>query len=158
MYEEYRCQQDKPVQSINLNRDISVARTARSTHSHIRTVIHSFSSLFKDNHFVDDYARFSTLDTQKKSTAVANSMNYMTKKGKRVSYDTWSQKNLWSLFLDNLVTLNPKQALHVFSFCPPPFIRVIIKSFPASGMTTTNRHGNHPFSPHCSLSSSFLFL
>lgn len=40
--------------------------------------------LFKlctDNHFVDDYARFSTLDTKEKSTAVANSMNYMTKKG-----------------------------------------------------------------------------
>ena len=38
-------------------------------------------SLFADNHFVDDYARFSTLDTKEKSTAVANSMNYMTKKG-----------------------------------------------------------------------------
>ncbi|XP_075873860.1 UDP-glucose:glycoprotein glucosyltransferase 1 isoform X2 [Nelusetta ayraudi] len=33
-----------------------------------------------NNHFVDDYARFSTLDTKEKSTAVANSMNYMTKK------------------------------------------------------------------------------
>ncbi|XP_054469981.1 UDP-glucose:glycoprotein glucosyltransferase 1 [Anoplopoma fimbria] len=33
-----------------------------------------------NNYFVDDYARFSTLDTQEKSTAVANSMNYMTKK------------------------------------------------------------------------------
>lgn len=37
-----------------------------------------------DNHFVDDYARFSTLDTKEKSTAVANSMNYMTKKGQEV--------------------------------------------------------------------------
>ncbi|XP_034050699.1 UDP-glucose:glycoprotein glucosyltransferase 1 [Thalassophryne amazonica] len=34
-----------------------------------------------NNHFVDDYARFLTLDTKEKSTAVANSMNYMTKKG-----------------------------------------------------------------------------
>nr|XP_061798346.1 UDP-glucose:glycoprotein glucosyltransferase 1-like [Nerophis lumbriciformis] len=34
-----------------------------------------------NNHFVDDYARFSTLDTRQKSTAVANSINYMTKKG-----------------------------------------------------------------------------
>ncbi|XP_069563366.1 UDP-glucose:glycoprotein glucosyltransferase 1 isoform X1 [Brachyistius frenatus] len=34
-----------------------------------------------NNHFVDDYARFSTLDSKAKSTAVANSMNYMTKKG-----------------------------------------------------------------------------
>ncbi|XP_071373528.1 UDP-glucose:glycoprotein glucosyltransferase 1 [Centroberyx affinis] len=33
-----------------------------------------------NNHFVDDYARFLTLDTKEKSTAVANSMNYMTKK------------------------------------------------------------------------------
>ncbi|KAM7403318.1 hypothetical protein PAMA_003984 [Pampus argenteus] len=33
-----------------------------------------------NNHFVDDYAYFSTLDTREKSTAVANSMNYMTKK------------------------------------------------------------------------------
>ncbi|TMS21155.1 UDP-glucose:glycoprotein glucosyltransferase 1 [Larimichthys crocea] len=33
-----------------------------------------------NNHFIDDYARFSTLDTKEKSTAVANSMNYMTKK------------------------------------------------------------------------------
>ncbi|XP_028250934.1 UDP-glucose:glycoprotein glucosyltransferase 1 isoform X2 [Parambassis ranga] len=33
-----------------------------------------------NNHFIDDYARFSTLDSKEKSTAVANSMNYMTKK------------------------------------------------------------------------------
>ncbi|XP_077476984.1 UDP-glucose:glycoprotein glucosyltransferase 1 [Stigmatopora argus] len=33
-----------------------------------------------NNHFVDDYARFSTLGTREKSTAVANSINYMTKK------------------------------------------------------------------------------
>ncbi|XP_005798400.1 UDP-glucose:glycoprotein glucosyltransferase 1 isoform X2 [Xiphophorus maculatus] len=33
-----------------------------------------------NNYFVDDYARFSTLDSKEKSTAVANSMNYMTKK------------------------------------------------------------------------------
>ncbi|KAL3049428.1 hypothetical protein OYC64_008810 [Pagothenia borchgrevinki] len=34
-----------------------------------------------NNFFIDDYARFSTLDTKEKSTAVANSLNYMTKKG-----------------------------------------------------------------------------
>ncbi|XP_034530985.1 UDP-glucose:glycoprotein glucosyltransferase 1 [Notolabrus celidotus] len=33
-----------------------------------------------NNYFIDDYARFSTLDTKEKSTAVANSLNYMTKK------------------------------------------------------------------------------
>ncbi|XP_046872215.1 UDP-glucose:glycoprotein glucosyltransferase 1 [Hypomesus transpacificus] len=33
-----------------------------------------------NNHFVDAYARFLFLDTKEKSTAVANSMNYMTKK------------------------------------------------------------------------------
>lgn len=36
-----------------------------------------------DNYFVDDYARFSTLSVRERSTAVANSMNYMTKKGER---------------------------------------------------------------------------
>lgn len=45
----------------------------------------SFAFLFIDNHFVDDYARFSTLDTKEKNTAVANSMNYMTKKGNSLS-------------------------------------------------------------------------
>ncbi|CAB1327916.1 unnamed protein product [Coregonus sp. 'balchen'] len=35
-----------------------------------------------NNHFIDEYARFLLLDTREKSTAVANSMNYMTKKGK----------------------------------------------------------------------------
>lgn len=33
-----------------------------------------------NNYFIDDYARFSTLDVKEKNTAVANSMNYMTKK------------------------------------------------------------------------------
>ncbi|XP_034145677.1 UDP-glucose:glycoprotein glucosyltransferase 1 isoform X2 [Esox lucius] len=33
-----------------------------------------------NNHFIDAYARFLFLDTRDKSTAVANSMNYMTKK------------------------------------------------------------------------------
>ncbi|KAK2891958.1 UDP-glucose:glycoprotein glucosyltransferase 1 isoform X2 [Channa argus] len=33
-----------------------------------------------NNFFIDDYARFSALDSRQKSTAVANSMNYMTKK------------------------------------------------------------------------------
>ncbi|XP_068608113.1 UDP-glucose:glycoprotein glucosyltransferase 1 [Brachionichthys hirsutus] len=34
-----------------------------------------------NNYFIDDYARFSTLDAKERSGAVANSMNYMTKKG-----------------------------------------------------------------------------
>uniref|UniRef100_A0A8C7GIH1 UDP-glucose ceramide glucosyltransferase-like 1 n=1 Tax=Oncorhynchus kisutch TaxID=8019 RepID=A0A8C7GIH1_ONCKI len=33
-----------------------------------------------NNHFIDEYARFLFLDSKEKSTAVANSMNYMTKK------------------------------------------------------------------------------
>ncbi|KAM6973039.1 UDP-glucose:glycoprotein glucosyltransferase 1 [Aplochiton taeniatus] len=33
-----------------------------------------------NNYFIDEYARFLFLDTKEKSTAVANSMNYMTKK------------------------------------------------------------------------------
>ncbi|KAJ8384299.1 hypothetical protein AAFF_G00206560 [Aldrovandia affinis] len=33
-----------------------------------------------NNHFIDDYARFLFLDTREKNTAVANSMNYVTKK------------------------------------------------------------------------------
>lgn len=36
---------------------------------------------FSDNFFVDDYARFTALDSQGKTAAVANSMNYLTKKG-----------------------------------------------------------------------------
>ncbi|XP_075057628.1 UDP-glucose:glycoprotein glucosyltransferase 1 isoform X2 [Mixophyes fleayi] len=34
-----------------------------------------------NNYFVDDYARFSVLDTSAKSAAIANSMNYLSKKG-----------------------------------------------------------------------------
>uniref|UniRef100_A0A8C0N2I8 UDP-glucose ceramide glucosyltransferase-like 1 n=1 Tax=Canis lupus familiaris TaxID=9615 RepID=A0A8C0N2I8_CANLF len=34
-----------------------------------------------NNFFVDDYARFSVLDSQGKTAAIANSMNYLTKKG-----------------------------------------------------------------------------
>uniref|UniRef100_A0A5F9C6B1 UDP-glucose:glycoprotein glucosyltransferase 1 n=1 Tax=Oryctolagus cuniculus TaxID=9986 RepID=A0A5F9C6B1_RABIT len=34
-----------------------------------------------NNFFVDDYARFTVLDSQGKSAAIANSMNYLTKKG-----------------------------------------------------------------------------
>lgn len=36
---------------------------------------------FSDNFFVDDYARFTALDSQGKTAAIANSMNYLTKKG-----------------------------------------------------------------------------
>lgn len=35
-----------------------------------------------DNFFVDDFARFSALDSRGKTAAIANSMNYLTKKGK----------------------------------------------------------------------------
>uniref|UniRef100_A0A671PN63 UDP-glucose ceramide glucosyltransferase-like 1 n=1 Tax=Sinocyclocheilus anshuiensis TaxID=1608454 RepID=A0A671PN63_9TELE len=35
---------------------------------------------FLDNHFIDEYARFLFLETKDKNAAVANSMNYMTKK------------------------------------------------------------------------------
>lgn len=41
-------------------------------------------SSFPDNHFIDEYARFLFLDTKDKNAAVANSMNYMTKKGERL--------------------------------------------------------------------------
>lgn len=34
-----------------------------------------------NNHFVDDYARFTVLDSKEKTAAVANSKNYLTKKG-----------------------------------------------------------------------------
>uniref|UniRef100_A0A671PIT4 UDP-glucose ceramide glucosyltransferase-like 1 n=1 Tax=Sinocyclocheilus anshuiensis TaxID=1608454 RepID=A0A671PIT4_9TELE len=34
-----------------------------------------------NNHFIDEYARFLFLETKDKNAAVANSMNYMTKKG-----------------------------------------------------------------------------
>uniref|UniRef100_A0A4W6EB76 UDP-glucose ceramide glucosyltransferase-like 1 n=1 Tax=Lates calcarifer TaxID=8187 RepID=A0A4W6EB76_LATCA len=40
----------------------------------------STSRTYLDLSDTNDYARFSTLDTKEKSTAVANSMNYMTKK------------------------------------------------------------------------------
>ncbi|KAK2109211.1 UDP-glucose:glycoprotein glucosyltransferase 1 [Saguinus oedipus] len=38
------------------------------------------ASIEQDNFFVDDYARFTTLDSQGKTAAVVNSMNYLTKK------------------------------------------------------------------------------
>lgn len=41
-------------------------------------------SSFPDNHFIDEYARFLFLDTKDKNAAVANSMNYMTKKGEAI--------------------------------------------------------------------------
>lgn len=40
---------------------------------------------FLDNHFIDEYARFLFLDTKDKNAAVANSMNYMTKKGEVIA-------------------------------------------------------------------------
>uniref|UniRef100_A0A8C5CCI1 UDP-glucose glycoprotein glucosyltransferase 1 n=1 Tax=Gadus morhua TaxID=8049 RepID=A0A8C5CCI1_GADMO len=60
------------------------ARMFVHTRVHARTHTQSISRCASlslvDNFFVDDYARFSTLDTKQRSTAVANSMNYMTKK------------------------------------------------------------------------------
>lgn len=46
-------------------------------------IIHLFKFfLFSpDNFFVDDFARFSALDSRGKTAAIANSMNYLTKKG-----------------------------------------------------------------------------
>lgn len=73
---------------------IAASCYSSSTHSHIWVLafLHILSLIcslfllffFADNYFIDDYARFSTLDSKEKSTAVANSMNYMTKKGKQV--------------------------------------------------------------------------
>lgn len=34
-----------------------------------------------DNFFVDDFARFTVLDSKDKTAAIANSMTYLTKKG-----------------------------------------------------------------------------
>ncbi|XP_021577394.2 UDP-glucose:glycoprotein glucosyltransferase 1 isoform X2 [Ictidomys tridecemlineatus] len=46
-----------------------------------RTMLNrSGESDYQDNFFVDDYARFSALDSQGKTAALANSMNYLTKK------------------------------------------------------------------------------
>ncbi|XP_071475342.1 UDP-glucose:glycoprotein glucosyltransferase 1 isoform X2 [Marmota flaviventris] len=46
-----------------------------------RTMLNrSGESDYQDNFFVDDYARFSVLDSQGKTAALANSMNYLTKK------------------------------------------------------------------------------
>ncbi|KAF4026276.1 hypothetical protein G4228_018554 [Cervus hanglu yarkandensis] len=41
-----------------------------------------------NNFFVDDYARFTVLDSQGKTAAIANSMNYLTKKVCCVSFST----------------------------------------------------------------------
>ena len=47
----------------------------------VSLIINLFQFSFSDNFFVDDYARFSVLDSQGKTAAIANSMNYLTKKG-----------------------------------------------------------------------------
>ncbi|XP_041954806.1 UDP-glucose:glycoprotein glucosyltransferase 1 isoform X1 [Alosa sapidissima] len=46
----------------------------------LSTSRHHLDLSHTNNHFIDDYARFLFLDTREKNTAVANSMNYMTKK------------------------------------------------------------------------------
>uniref|UniRef100_A0A672NQ95 UDP-glucose ceramide glucosyltransferase-like 1 n=1 Tax=Sinocyclocheilus grahami TaxID=75366 RepID=A0A672NQ95_SINGR len=42
-----------------------------------------------NNHFIDEYARFLFLDTKDKNAAVANSLNYMTKKGEVIAAATY---------------------------------------------------------------------
>lgn len=44
-------------------------------------IINLYQFFLPDNFFVDDYARFTGLDSQGKTAAIANSMNYLTKKG-----------------------------------------------------------------------------
>lgn len=119
--------------------------------------------LFKlctDNHFVDDYARFSTLDTKEKSTAVANSMNYMTKKGESEKicpkkYNRWKEKDYVVSREDDLIFKRFWTLTLLLSSPPPlPPCLCVFKNVPPSGMTTTNRHGNHPFPPCYSLSSA----
>ncbi|XP_053354991.1 UDP-glucose:glycoprotein glucosyltransferase 1 isoform X1 [Clarias gariepinus] len=56
--------------------------------SRILTTTRSYLDLSStNNHFIDDYARFLFLDTREKNTAMANSLNYMTKKGMHSSDD-----------------------------------------------------------------------
>lgn len=47
-------------------------------------IIHLLQYL-SDNFFVDDYARFTALDSQGKTAAIVNSMNYLAKKGNALS-------------------------------------------------------------------------
>lgn len=92
----------------------------------ILIILFLFFVFFIDNHFVDDYARFSTLDTKEKSTAVANSMNYMTKKGQRVfpgQLDVgWNKKTKTKINLVSPPLMQYKQRPRPLSFCslPPP--------------------------------------
>ncbi|CAJ0935770.1 unnamed protein product [Ranitomeya imitator] len=67
-----------------------------------------------NNFYVDDYARFSVLDSAAKSAAIANSMNYVTKKGmsSREIYGNPSSLFLHFLFLNNVrigMINNPSQ-------------------------------------------------
>lgn len=49
-----------------------------------------------DNFYVDDFARFSALDSRGKTAAIANSMNYLTKKGNPLGLDL--VPHVYSLF------------------------------------------------------------
>lgn len=54
----------------------------------LRGIVSLVSSTFfssSDNFFVDDFARFTVLESKDKTAAVANSMTYLTKKGNTCS-------------------------------------------------------------------------
>lgn len=81
-------------------------------------------SFFVDNHFIDDYPRFSTLDTKEKSTAVANSMNYMTKKGKHMQKiiskaNHWMEESDWGVFHCFWINISSPSNLNSFLMYSP---------------------------------------
>lgn len=70
-----------------------------------------------------------------------------TLNGSGFCYFPWRWFNLKALL----------NSLHLFSFCPLLLLLLLFMCFKnvrALGMTTTNRHGNHPFPPRYSLSSA----
>lgn len=80
-----------------------------------------FFPFFPDNFFVDDFARFSALDSRGKTAAIANSMNYLTKKGK-----------IWACFGSNIFILYLVLENITPSYCPEkkdsiiPFINFLL--------------------------------
>lgn len=83
---------------------------------------------FPDNHFIDEYARFLFLDTKDKNAAVANSMNYMTKKGEVIAaidlHEKHNSSNLL-LFSDlcnheqlRVFVWDLYEIYHFWLFCP----------------------------------------
>lgn len=75
-----------------------------------------------DNFFVDDFARFSALDSRGKTAAIANSMNYLTKKGKTFGLVLDPTYLFFYLVLENITP----------SYCPEkkdsivPFINFLL--------------------------------